>query len=99
MGLLRRILDTNKRVQEAACSAFATLEEVSAYCSVIVTFVFYDISLDANNFFIYYQEAAEHLPPRLEIILQHLMCAFGKYQVVFWALSCGSSPIYDHNEI
>ena len=30
MGLLRRILDTNKRVQEAACSAFATLEEVLA---------------------------------------------------------------------
>lgn len=28
MGLLRRVLDTNKRVQEAACSAFATLEEV-----------------------------------------------------------------------
>jgi len=27
-GLLRRILDSNKRVQEAACSAFATLEEV-----------------------------------------------------------------------
>jgi hypothetical protein len=26
--LLRRILDSNKRVQEAACSAFATLEEV-----------------------------------------------------------------------
>ena len=25
--LLKRILDTNKRVQEAACSAFATLEE------------------------------------------------------------------------
>ncbi|KAA8535967.1 hypothetical protein F0562_028445 [Nyssa sinensis] len=52
MGLLRRILDNNKRVQEAACSAFATLEE----------------------------EAAEDLAPRLEIILQHLMCAFGKYQ-------------------
>ncbi|KAG5526843.1 hypothetical protein RHGRI_032939 [Rhododendron griersonianum] len=52
MGLLRRILDDNKRVQEAACSAFATLEE----------------------------EAAEELAPRLEIILQHLMCAFGKYQ-------------------
>lgn len=29
MGLLRRLLDTNKRVQEAACSAFATLEEVT----------------------------------------------------------------------
>ncbi|XP_047309136.1 transportin-1-like [Impatiens glandulifera] len=52
MGLLRRILDDNKRVQEAACSAFATLEE----------------------------EAAEELSPRLETILQHLMCAFGKYQ-------------------
>ncbi|KAK2974298.1 hypothetical protein RJ640_026859, partial [Escallonia rubra] len=52
MGLLRRILDNNKRVQEAACSAFATLEE----------------------------EAAEELAPRLDIILQHLMCAFGKYQ-------------------
>ncbi|KAK8958597.1 Transportin-1 [Platanthera guangdongensis] len=52
MGLLRRILDSNKRVQEAACSAFATLEE----------------------------EASEELAPRLEIILQHLLCAFGKYQ-------------------
>ncbi|CAL5402313.1 unnamed protein product [Camellia sinensis] len=52
MGILRRILDDNKRVQEAACSAFATLEE----------------------------EAAEELAPRLEIILQHLMCAFGKYK-------------------
>lgn len=51
-GLLRRILDTNKRVQEAACSAFATLEE----------------------------EAADLLTPHLEIILQHLLCAFGKYQ-------------------
>ncbi|KAG8374854.1 hypothetical protein BUALT_Bualt10G0038900 [Buddleja alternifolia] len=52
MGLLRGILDDNKRVQEAACSAFATLEE----------------------------EAAEELAPRLNIILQHLMLAFGKYQ-------------------
>ncbi|XP_039127220.1 transportin-1 [Dioscorea cayenensis subsp. rotundata] len=52
MGLLRRILDSNKRVQEASCSAFATLEE----------------------------EAAEELAPRLEIILQHLLCAYGKYQ-------------------
>ncbi|PIN01121.1 Karyopherin (importin) beta 1 [Handroanthus impetiginosus] len=51
-GLLRRILDDNKRVQEAACSAFATLEE----------------------------EAGEELVPRLGIILQHLMWAFGKYQ-------------------
>ncbi|GKC10155.1 transportin-1 isoform X1 [Tanacetum coccineum] len=42
----------NKRVQEAACSAFATLKE----------------------------ESADELAPCLEIILQHLMCAFGKYQ-------------------
>ncbi|VVA99326.1 unnamed protein product [Arabis nemorensis] len=52
MGLLHRLLDTNKRVQEAACSAFATLEE----------------------------DAAEELVPHLGVILQHLMCAFGKYQ-------------------
>eukprot|EP00249_Psilotum_nudum_P021527 c28143_g1_i2 orf=1539-4217(-) len=51
-GLLRRILDNNKRVQEAACSAFATLEE----------------------------EAADELASRLDLILQHLMYAFGKYQ-------------------
>ncbi|XP_076900422.1 transportin-1-like [Bidens hawaiensis] len=51
-GLLRRILDDNKHVQEAACSAFAILEE----------------------------ESADLLSPRLEIILQHLMCAYGKYQ-------------------
>ncbi|KAI4374895.1 hypothetical protein MLD38_012834 [Melastoma candidum] len=51
-GLLKRILDTNKRVQEAACSAFATLEE----------------------------EAAGELVPHLETILQHLLCAFGRYQ-------------------
>uniref|UniRef100_M4F875 Transportin-1 n=1 Tax=Brassica campestris TaxID=3711 RepID=M4F875_BRACM len=52
MGLLRRLLDSNKRVQEAACSAFATVEE----------------------------DAAEELVPHLGVILQHLMCAFGKYQ-------------------
>ncbi|KAI3916107.1 hypothetical protein MKW98_004548, partial [Papaver atlanticum] len=52
MGLVRRVLDTNKRVQEAACSAFSTLEE----------------------------ESAELLGPHLEIILQHLLCAFGRYQ-------------------
>ena len=33
--LLKRILDTNKRVQEAACSAFATLEEEACTVSNI----------------------------------------------------------------
>ncbi|KAF6135688.1 hypothetical protein GIB67_028259 [Kingdonia uniflora] len=61
MGLLRRVLDTNKRVQDAACSGFATIEE----------------------------EAAEELVPRLEIILQHLMCAYGKYQDLLEVLNVG----------
>ncbi|XP_024516729.1 transportin-1 isoform X2 [Selaginella moellendorffii] len=53
-GLLRQVIGTNKQVQEAACSAFATLEE----------------------------EAAEEviLQHHLEVILQHLMFAFSKYQ-------------------
>ncbi|WZY94340.1 hypothetical protein YC2023_066669 [Brassica napus] len=52
-SILSRLLDSNKRVQEAACSAFATVEE----------------------------DAAEELVPHLGVILQHLMCAFGKYQI------------------
>lgn len=39
MGLLRRILDDNKRVQEAACSAFATLEEVCMDITTVHTFI------------------------------------------------------------
>jgi len=35
--LLQRILDHNKRVQEAACSAFATLEEEA--CSELVPYL------------------------------------------------------------
>lgn len=35
--LLRRILDSNKRVQEAACSAFATLEEEA--CTELVPYL------------------------------------------------------------
>ena len=37
--LLQRILDHNKRVQEAACSAFATLEEEA--CSELVPYLGY----------------------------------------------------------
>lgn len=53
--LLKRILDPNKRVQEAACSAFATLEE----------------------------EACTELVPYLGFILETLVYAFGKYQVLW----------------
>lgn len=37
--LLKRILDANKRVQEAACSAFATLEEEA--CTELVPYLGY----------------------------------------------------------
>ena len=37
MQLLGRILDPNKRVQEAACSAFATLEEEA--CTELVPYL------------------------------------------------------------
>lgn len=37
--LLKRILDANKRVQEAACSAFATLEEEA--CTELVPYLHY----------------------------------------------------------
>ena len=39
--LLKRILDPNKRVQEAACSAFATLEEEACTVSNSVADPFY----------------------------------------------------------
>lgn len=37
--LLKRVLDNNKRVQEAACSAFATLEEEA--CTELVPYLGY----------------------------------------------------------
>lgn len=43
MGLLRRLLDTNKRVQEAACSAFATLEEVPIGFAMLFLVSFVDV--------------------------------------------------------
>ena len=39
MELLQRVLDHNKRVQEAACSAFATLEEEA--CAELVPYLGY----------------------------------------------------------
>ena len=93
MGVLRRILDTNKRVQEAACSAFATLEEVNDIYSMLCFFpgncirisIMHASKFADSNLYIlvfYFQEASEELVPHLEVILQHLMCAYGKYQVL-----------------
>lgn len=39
LQLLKRVLDPNKRVQEAACSAFATLEEEA--CTELVPYLGY----------------------------------------------------------
>ncbi|KAF1811831.1 ARM repeat-containing protein [Eremomyces bilateralis CBS 781.70] len=73
-GILKRMLDGNKRVQEAAASAFATLEErakdaLVPYCSVIVRqFVECFARYQDRNMFILYdcvQTLAEHLTSHL----------------------------------
>lgn len=68
-GLLRRMLDSNKRVQEAAASAFANLEEkaeteLKDYCPIIIRqFVeCFTLYKDRNMFILYdcVQTLAEH---------------------------------------
>lgn len=73
-GLLQRMLDSNKRVQEAAASAFANLEEaadaaLTPYC-VVITQQFvkcFDRYKDRNMFILYdcVQTLAEHVGARL----------------------------------
>ena len=69
-GLLQRMLDTNKRVQEAAASAFANLEdkakvELKDYCPIIIRqFVkCFALYKDRNMFILYdcIQTLAEHV--------------------------------------
>jgi hypothetical protein len=73
-GILKRMLDGNKRVQEAAASAFANLEEkanveLKNYCAVIVRqFVDCFARYKDRNMFILYdcvQTLAEHVGPAL----------------------------------
>ncbi|KAH7389795.1 armadillo-type protein [Pyrenochaeta sp. MPI-SDFR-AT-0127] len=73
-GILKKMLDTNKRVQEAAASAFANLEEkanteLREYCEVIVRqFVQCFAMYKDRNMFILYdcvQTLAEHVGPAL----------------------------------
>ena len=73
-GILKRMLDNNKRVQEAAASAFANLEEransqLKQYCDVIVRqFVQCFAKYKDRNMFILYdcvQTLAEHVGPAL----------------------------------
>lgn len=73
-GILKRMLDKNKKVQESAASAFATVEEAAAeeltpYCAIIVRqFVDCFNRYKDRNIFILYdcvQTLAEHAGPAL----------------------------------
>ncbi|KAF1954713.1 transportin-2 [Byssothecium circinans] len=73
-GILQKMLDNNKRVQEAAASAFANLEEKAnrqliGYCTIIVRqFVECFAKYKDRNMFILYdcvQTLAEHVGPAL----------------------------------
>lgn len=73
-GILKKMLDSNKKVQEAAASAFAHLEEkanteLSNYCRPIISqFVQCFAKYKDRNMFILYdcvQTMAEHVAPEL----------------------------------
>lgn len=85
-GILMKMLDRNKRVQEAAASAFANLEEkanteLEHYCGVIVQQFVQCFSMykDRNMFILYdcVQTLAEHVGPKLseDKLVQTLMPA------------------------
>ncbi|KAH8708451.1 armadillo-type protein [Phaeosphaeriaceae sp. PMI808] len=74
-GILKKMLDNNKKVQEAAASAFANLEEkanteLTQYCRPIVSqFVQCFAKYKDRNMFILYdcvQTLAEHVGPALQ---------------------------------
>lgn len=83
--LLKRVLDANKRVQEAACSAFATLEEEACtelvpYLGFILETLVYAFSkyqvTDLLSFFIIHMEVRIQILYNIEVLnisvtLQH----------------------------
>ena len=93
-GILKRMLDGNKRVQEAAASAFASLEEKAQqqlveYCDVIVQqFVQCFSKYKDRNMFILYdcvQTLAEHVGPTLakpELVNMLMPALIGRWQKV-----------------
>ncbi|KAI9663217.1 MAG: hypothetical protein M1821_008265 [Bathelium mastoideum] len=93
-GILKRMLDGNKRVQEAAASAFASLEEKAQnqlveYCQVIVQqFVQCFGKYKDRNMFILYdcvQTLAEHVGPTLakpELVNMLMPALIGRWQKV-----------------
>ena len=93
-GILKRMLDNNKRVQEAAASAFASLEEKTQhqlveYCDVIVQqFVQCFGKYRDRNMFILYdcvQTLAEHVGPTLakpDLVNMLMPALIGRWQKV-----------------
>jgi len=95
-GILKRMLDNNKRVQEAAASAFANLEEKAnkelenpKYCEVIARqFAECFAKYKDRNMFILYdcvQTLAEHVGPTLQSpeLVHYLMPALlGRWEKV-----------------
>jgi hypothetical protein len=93
-GILQRMLDSNKKVQESAASAFATLEEaantqLTPYCQVILQqFVkCFDRYKDKNMYILYdcVQTLAEHAGPTLaqpELVDLLMPALIGRWQKV-----------------
>ena len=93
-GILQRMLDGNKKVQESAASAFAKLEEASntqltPYCSVIVQqFVRCFGTYQEKNRYILYdcvQTLAEHAGPTLaqpELVEMLMPALYARWQKV-----------------
>ena len=93
-GILQRMLDNNKKVQESAASAFATLEEaantqLTPYCHVILPqFVkCFNRYKDKNMYILYdcLQTLAEHAGPALaqpELVALLMPALVGRWQKV-----------------
>ena len=76
--LLQRILDHNKRVQEAACSAFATLEEEA--CSELVPYLGFILQTLGPFYSKIVDLSKQNRWCHLKILKRFTVYAFSKYQ-------------------
>ena len=76
--LLQRILDHNKRVQEAACSAFATLEEEA--CSELVPYLGFILQTLGPFYSKIFDLSKQNRRCHLKILKRFTVYAFSKYQ-------------------
>jgi transportin-1 len=67
--LLKRVLDGNKRVQEAACSAFATLEEEA--CTELVPYLGFILE---TLVFAFSKYQVKHFIARLSLVSLQMFC-------------------------